>query len=323
MNVSIIIPNYNHESFLRQRIESVLNQTFRSFEVIILDDSSTDKSREVIEEYRRVPKIAHIVFNEINSGSVFQQWQKGINLATGDLLWIAESDDFADMFFLERMVPLFLGNPDIALAYSDSYIVSSNGSRLTETWSDRRNKRFNTKKWSRDYVNKGWMEIIENLCVTCTINNVSAVLFRKQVFQSQLFDIEFKLVGDWYCYLKICSTSDIAYHNAPLNFYREHASNASNNLYKDSLYILEFLKLHNWMLSNLKFLSKKRIRNLFFSHIRLSGSQLFSLDKIKIYAKASKVNASLLFRLILHNLWLSFKERFYKAIWYERKLGSD
>lgn len=70
--VSIIIPNYNHAPFLKERIDSVLNQTYDNFEVIILDDKSTDNSKEVIEVYRSHPRISQIVYNEENSGSTFK-----------------------------------------------------------------------------------------------------------------------------------------------------------------------------------------------------------------------------------------------------------
>ena len=55
--ISIIIPNYNHAPYLTERIESVLNQTYQNFEVIILDDCSTDNSREIIEKYANNPKV--------------------------------------------------------------------------------------------------------------------------------------------------------------------------------------------------------------------------------------------------------------------------
>src|SRR5690606_9831849 len=102
--VSVIIPNYNHARYLNQRIDSVLRQTFTDFEVIILDDCSKDDSREVIEKYRGNKKITHIVYNAQNSGSTFGQWKKGIALAKGRFIWIAESDDWCEETFLERLL---------------------------------------------------------------------------------------------------------------------------------------------------------------------------------------------------------------------------
>ena len=88
--VSVIIPNYNHAKYLNQRIDSVLNQTYQNFEVIILDDCSPDNSKQVIEAYRGHPKISTIVYNEQNSGTTFKQWDKGLQLAKGEWVWIAD-----------------------------------------------------------------------------------------------------------------------------------------------------------------------------------------------------------------------------------------
>ena len=84
--VSIIVPNYNHAKYLPARMDSILNQSFQDFEVIILDDCSTDNSRTVIESYRDCEKVTNIVYNEVNSGSPFIQWNKGVNLARGSLI---------------------------------------------------------------------------------------------------------------------------------------------------------------------------------------------------------------------------------------------
>ena len=69
--VSVIIPNYNHARFLQQRIDSVLNQTFQDFELILLDDCSTDGSRSILARSVDDPRV-RIEFNEINSGSTFK-----------------------------------------------------------------------------------------------------------------------------------------------------------------------------------------------------------------------------------------------------------
>ena len=76
MLISVIVPNYNHASFLKQRIDSILNQTFQDFELIILDDCSTDNSREIIETYRNHLKVSHIIYNTENSGSLLNNGKK-------------------------------------------------------------------------------------------------------------------------------------------------------------------------------------------------------------------------------------------------------
>ena len=78
--VSIIIPNCNHCKFLQKRVETLLNQTYLNFEIIILDDSSTDTSKIIIENYRTNLHVSNIVYNKLNSGNTFFQWEKGIHL---------------------------------------------------------------------------------------------------------------------------------------------------------------------------------------------------------------------------------------------------
>ena len=65
--VSIIVPNYNHEKYLKQRLDSIFNQTYSNFEVILLDDCSSDSSQTILLEYAKNPKVSYCIFNEFNS----------------------------------------------------------------------------------------------------------------------------------------------------------------------------------------------------------------------------------------------------------------
>ena len=76
MFVSVIVPCYNHAPYLKQRIESILNQTYQNFELILLDDVSPDESAEILLSYKDHPKVSHCIINEKNSGSTFHQWNK-------------------------------------------------------------------------------------------------------------------------------------------------------------------------------------------------------------------------------------------------------
>ena len=121
--VSIIVPNYNHSRFLEERLESIFSQTFQDFEVILLDDSSTDNSVEVLKRYATHPKVRELLVNDHNSGSPFKQWQQGFALSLGEYIWIAESDDYADKDFLATLVPALKANPQLGLAYCQSRII--------------------------------------------------------------------------------------------------------------------------------------------------------------------------------------------------------
>lgn len=128
--VSVIVPNFNHAPYLAQRIDSILAQTFADFELILLDDCSTDSSRGVIERYREHPKVAHIVVNERNSGSTFAQWRRGLALARGRYVWIAESDDYADPEFLATLVPLLDADSEAVVAFTGSHMVDAAGAPI-------------------------------------------------------------------------------------------------------------------------------------------------------------------------------------------------
>src|SRR6266849_1262625 len=117
--VSVVIPSYNHACFLRQRIESVLVQTYQDFELILLEDCSTDESRAILSEYAGDPR-GRMEFNEVNSGSTFKQWNKGVRLARGEYVWIAESDDYADPHLLEKLSERLESEPRAAFAYCRS-----------------------------------------------------------------------------------------------------------------------------------------------------------------------------------------------------------
>ena len=101
--VTIVTPNYNHAQYLPQRIDSILAQTFQDFELLILDNASTDNSREVIESYTRHQNV-RAAFNAENNGSPFKQWNLGLSQAKGEYVWFAESDDYADHSLLETLV---------------------------------------------------------------------------------------------------------------------------------------------------------------------------------------------------------------------------
>ena len=125
--VSVIVPNYNHGRYLKQRVDSILDQSFQDFELILLDDASSDNSRDVLESYRSNVHVSHIVYNEKNGGTPFKQWDKGIELAKGEWIWIAESDDFADKFFLESLMEIAKDYPNVGFAFSSTYFVNGEG----------------------------------------------------------------------------------------------------------------------------------------------------------------------------------------------------
>jgi glycosyltransferase involved in cell wall biosynthesis len=229
VKVSVIIPNYNHAIYLPQRIESVLNQTYQDIEVLLLDDCSSDGSHDVIATYAARDERIRVVLNEQNSGSVFKQWHKGLSLANGSYIWIAESDDFAEPDFLTELVQILEDNGNVAFAYCDSWVVDDSN-KIVSTTSEWKNKYFNTSRWNHNYIVDGVNELENFLSEQCTINNASSVLFRRKcVTDIGGIDTSFRYAGDWLTYIKLSINSKIAYSGKKLSNYRSHSSNASLN----------------------------------------------------------------------------------------------
>jgi glycosyltransferase involved in cell wall biosynthesis len=218
MKVSVIVPNYNHAFYLEKRISSVLSQTYQDFEIIILDDFSSDDSRQIIEKYRSHPKVTKIVYSSSNSGSPFIQWNKGISFSNGDLIWIAESDDDCKLNFLQAAVERMEQFPSAGLVYAQSLEVDEITGMEYLSFSD--SPRFK-RSFQKSYFAKGRKEIAEKLVHDNTIPNASGVLFRKSVYdQVGGVDESMKLCGDWFLWTKMLLVSDVYFIAEPLNIFR-------------------------------------------------------------------------------------------------------
>lgn len=221
--VSIIVPNYNHAKYLKERMDSIFAQTYQNFEVIILDDCSIDNSLEVLSQYKEHPKVTHFIVNEKNSGSVFKQWNKGVSLAQGEFIWIAESDDIASPFFLEILINQLLEDKNLGISFCQSNKIN-NLSEVFGDWLDHTKEKENNlflnsfKMNGNDFIKRFLIE--KN-----SIPNASAVVFRKEFFLKTGGPLEkLKNVGDWDVWVKILIFSNIYFHQEKLNYFRMHDS---------------------------------------------------------------------------------------------------
>ncbi|MEO6731325.1 MAG: glycosyltransferase family A protein [Ferruginibacter sp.] len=220
-SVSVIIPNYNHARFLPQRIESVLEQSFRNFECIILDDASTDNSKTVIEQY--AAQDARIAFypSPANSGSPFIQWNKGVKLAKNDLVWIAESDDHCTPGLLQSLVDCHLQNPAIGLAYCQSNRMNEAGN-ITGSWKTYTDD-LDNGLFAENFTMEGTEFIKRFLVYKNVIPNASAVVFRKSFFNNAGYaDESLKTNSDWLTWLKIGMQAAVSFVAHPHNMFRQH-----------------------------------------------------------------------------------------------------
>ena len=251
MTVSVIVPNYNHAEYLKQRIESILNQTYRDFDIIILDDFSTDNSKEIIDDFTsRFPNIRSYI-NKCNSGSPFIQWDLGVNLAKGEFIWIAESDDFAEPKFLEKTVEIMTSSENLGLVYCDATVIDEQ--RNIEYHASKEKAHLNKNKWLNNYINRGEDEVADYLFKGNTINNVSGVLFRKDKYiEAGKADLSMKFCGDWFLYLRILLISDIGYISEPLNNYRFHSGSTIHDYFNSNTYLKEIFRIDIFLIKKIR-----------------------------------------------------------------------
>lgn len=248
--VSVIIPNYNYARYIKKRIASILKQTYPIYELIVLDDNSTDNSNAIIESvlakakdgYPKV-KITYIR-NEHNSGKAILQWKKGLELAKGDYVWIAEADDLSKKTFLEEVMKGF-DDSEVVLSYTESMVINGKGIILAPNFRFSRDKE-KTGHFKKSYIKLGEDEIKEIMAIRCTIPNVSAVVFKNDKRLLDYLDeaAKYKQVGDWYLYLKILETGKIAYNRKSCNKFRIHGDSVTRKSRENRSHFDEIRQLH-------------------------------------------------------------------------------
>ncbi|HKV79627.1 MAG TPA: glycosyltransferase [Candidatus Sulfotelmatobacter sp.] len=244
--VSVIVPNYNHARFLCQRIDSILAQTFQDFELILLDDCSTDDSRSILSSYANNPRV-RIEFNAANSGSTFKQWNKGVRLASGEYVWIAESDDYADQRFLERLVAVLDADPRVVLANCRSWRADADG--RVDGYGDAYLSGVDQHKWTMDFNSDGKEECSKYFVRANPICNASSVLSRRSVYlRVGGADESLRFCGDWKLWAGMALTGRVAYLSEPLNYFRAHDTSVTAESARLGLAAAEYLRVIRWLL---------------------------------------------------------------------------
>lgn len=247
IKISVVIPNYNYEKFFLTRLYSILAQSEKIYELIILDDCSKDNSRVLIDKivekispYIKVQKI----YNETNSGCAFKQWKKGFELAKGDYVWIAEADDCCNKFLLKNLIKPIKQNSNIYISYADTAFINAWDKIILPTIKPEIDI-MKTNHWEKDFVDNGIEEIEKYTFLNCIIANVSSCIIKRDNYDD-IFEkiINYKQAGDWLFYVSVMKKGDIAYCNKPLNYYRLHGNNVTS-LTKKKKHLEEIQKIHN------------------------------------------------------------------------------
>ncbi len=229
--VTVIFPNFNHERFLRERIGSVLAQSHRPDEIIFLDDCSSDGSVALAESILGDSDIPYrIVCNEENSGGVFRQWMKGLELARNDLIWIAETDDSAHPDFLARLAP-YLARREVAGAFGHIRCVDDSGAILQDL--DGYFDNLLNFSWDRACVVPAYQAFRRDFVVRNVVPNASGFVFRKPQLSERERErlLQYRFAGDWYFYALLLRGGCLAYEPEAKSYFRLSRSGTSRSAF--------------------------------------------------------------------------------------------
>lgn len=251
--VSIVLTCFNHLRHLQVALDSVLAQTFQDFEVIALDDGSTDGTREYLESFKRDhPHLdMKLVFNERNLGT-YGTLNRGLETATGEFVAELNDDDVWAPTKLERQVAHMDECPEVGLVHTSGRFIDQEGNEIKDNplgfpWPvtgvvDR------SSRPSAGQVRRAHGDPLYELAHYNRII-ASSVLVRRECFQKVgAFNTEYFGSGDWEMWFRIAEDYEIGYVNEPLTFYRVHPGSASHNTHKIAV---DDLKIREWMLPRL------------------------------------------------------------------------
>lgn len=204
--VSIIIPTYNHAKYLNKALNSIIRQTYNNFEIIVIDDGSTDDTKEIVCKYENV-----IYVYQKNAGLSAAR-NNGLSYSKGDFLLFLDADDWLYPEALAIQVDYLLKDPDL-------YFVSGSHMKIFED----ENKFFQNAAYEVD--EKSFQIILKHHY----ISHPAAVLFRRKVFEMYKFDCHLKACQDFDLYLTIARNHKVIHHSQLISAYRLHSSNMSAN----------------------------------------------------------------------------------------------
>ena len=218
MKFSILVANYNNGKYFQECYSSIIAQTYADWEVIILDDCSTDNSVKIIKEIIGEDKRFKIYYNDVNSGVGITK-SKLIELATGEICGFLDPDDALSPKAIESSIYIFGKHKNAVLTYSNFYNCDAHLQPIS--------------------VPKSTKQVLKRdpYFFNCPIVIVHFVCFRKDVYnQTEKMNPYFKISEDQDLYLKMYEKGDVYFLDAPNYYYRKHTGGISQNDNKKKSY---------------------------------------------------------------------------------------
>ena len=222
-NVSVVIPTYNSAKFLVESINSVLDQNYKDYEIIVIDDGSTDNTKEVLMPF--MSKIRYI-FKE--NGGPASARNMGISQSKGKYIAFLDSDDLWLPEKLELQISMLEKRPDVGLVHSDATLFDESG-KLENLH----------KGLDRKYLHG---DIFPHLFTRNFIMTLT-VIAKKECFENVgLFDKNLLRAQDYDMWLRISNNFGIGYIDGPLAMHRDHGEQISKNTDKTLLYAMKVIE---------------------------------------------------------------------------------
>jgi len=220
--VSVVVPTYNRAQYMRTAVQSVLDQTCDDFEVVLIDDGSSDDTPEVGQRLSKSDVRVRYIRNEQNLGLV-ENWKKGVQETRGDYFCILGDDDVLEPEFLDRLVEPLEERPDVALSFCDHWLIDEDGRTLAKA-TER-----NTNQWRRNQLQEG---LIDSYAQTLLVNRsafIGAVMFDRDRFDLSFFDLRATAFIDLWMLYKLWGSGNAFYISDRLVSCRRHEGCVSQN----------------------------------------------------------------------------------------------
>ncbi|MGB3536163.1 MAG: glycosyltransferase [Microcoleaceae cyanobacterium] len=234
--VSVILPTYNQEQYISAAIESVLHQTYQDFEIIVVNDASTDRTVDCVQSY--TDSRIHLYSLKQNQGESAAT-NFGIQQAQADWIAILHSDDIFALNKLEKQIEFIGQNPQFSAVLSQVEVIDQTGQLLPfgthplqRIFSQPNRTRF---QWLNHFFNKD-----NCLCQT-------SAMIRRQCYENiGVYDLRFRQIPDFDFWVRFCLQYELHILSEPLTYYRVHDSNISEvkpeTLIRHNLELTQILK---------------------------------------------------------------------------------
>lgn len=273
--LSVIIASHNHQDYIAQALDSVERQTFQDFEIIVIDDGSTDGTVEVARSLASRAKI----FTQENRGVVAAR-NRGLSLAKGQYVCFVDSDDLILPDRFQRQIDTLDADPELGMVFADALIVDSNGKQIG--------------KFSDVYpVVRG--DVAEMLALHYCFTPMITVMVRAEVLEKTGPFERPGPISDYMKWIEVAHLSKVCYDPEPLGCWRRHQHSTSKKANKVKSYaktrtaLKMILRKHPRLRAQLgKRMERRYSRSYFLTAFWLAAEGNISRAR-KYYCKAVKV----------------------------------